>query len=64
MGPFDPVSRNGNRYVAIAVDAFSKYVEAEGNPLEISTKKLYIIWNYSMQNYTSCTIVHELEISL
>ena len=30
MGPFS-TSRNGNRYVAIAVDAFSKYVEAKGN---------------------------------
>ena len=46
MGPFS-TSRNGNRYVAIAVDAFSKYVEAKGNYIfiikpTIIYKKLYL----------------------
>ena len=29
MGPFD-MSQDGNKYVAIAVDAFTKFVEAKG----------------------------------
>ena len=38
MGPFE-MSNNGNRYVAIGVDAFTKYVEAARN-------MIYMIQNY------------------
>jgi len=33
-GPFYPTSIDGNRYVAIAVCAFSKFVEAQGNSIK------------------------------
>ena len=41
MGPLQPTTVNGNRYVAIAVCAFSKYVEAQGKYFE--KKKSYFL---------------------
>ena len=35
MGPLD-MSNNGNRYVAIGVDALTKYVEAARNTMMLS----------------------------
>ena len=36
MGPLSPVTKDGNRYVAIAVCAFSKFVEAQGKSIKIN----------------------------
>ena len=31
LGPIDPISENGNKYIILCVDALTKYVEAAGN---------------------------------
>ena len=47
-GPFTPTSVDGNRYIAIAVCAFSKFVEAQGKP--IKHQQIIISFFISLQN--------------
>ena len=48
-GPL-PKTKNGNRYLAIAVCAFSKYIEAKGNvPIFLYNVYSYMVRNYQIQ---------------
>ena len=40
MGPLDPMTEDGNKYVAVAVDAFTKFVEAKGKAYKLYDRKM------------------------
>ena len=59
MGPFDPMSQDGNKYVAVAVDAFTKFVEAKGKAYKFNDHKTSLQRHVDHDTYQKMYIMIE-----